>query len=138
MLGSFVFKVIKIRQQTLLRCFCKIPIKIEILPEDLSWKYIRGSGKGGQKVNTTSNCVQLTHIPTSIQVKCHKSRDLETNRHYAIKSLKEKLDFHLNGELSKKEIERNKIRKQNANRRRKSLKKHSKDKIETATDYPSA
>jgi protein subunit release factor B len=52
---------------------------------DLDWKYVRGSGKGGQKVNKTTNCVILTYLPTGTQVKVHKSRELETNRNLALK-----------------------------------------------------
>ena len=89
-----------------LRCFCKVPEpqKIIIKEEDLQWKYIRGGGPGGQKTNKTSNCVQLTHIPTGTIVKCHKSRELETNKNLAFKSLKEKLDNQINGDISKEAL----------------------------------
>ena len=36
---------------------------------DLEEKFVRGFGKGGQKVNKTSNCVELKHLPTGISVK---------------------------------------------------------------------
>src|SRR6185436_10588305 len=39
---------------------------------DLIEKFILGSGKGGQKVNKTSSCVYLKHIPTGIEVKCQQ------------------------------------------------------------------
>lgn len=102
----------------------KLPRKIEIDPLDLSWKYVRGSGKGGQKTNKTSNCVQLTHIPTSIMIKCHSSRELETNKNYAIKRLKQRLDEFYNGDQSKTAIEQQKKSSQKARRKRKSLKKY--------------
>ena len=41
---------------------------------DLEEKFVRGSGKGGQKVNKCSNCVYLTHVPSGIVVRCHCER----------------------------------------------------------------
>ena len=37
--------------------------------EDIEEIFVKGGGKGGQHVNKTSNCVQLKHLPTGIQVK---------------------------------------------------------------------
>jgi len=33
---------------------------------DLEEKFVRGSGPGGQKINKTSSCVQLKHVPTGM------------------------------------------------------------------------
>ena len=49
---------------------------LKIDSKDLEWKYVKGSGNGGQKVNKTNNCVLLTHTPTGLQVKCHETREL--------------------------------------------------------------
>jgi peptide chain release factor 1 len=46
-------------------------------------KCIRSSGKGGQNVNKTSSCVQLTHTPSGIQVKCQDTRDQCKNEEIA-------------------------------------------------------
>jgi protein subunit release factor B len=48
--------------------------KLEIREEDLLEKFILGSGSGGQKVNKTSSCVYLKHLPSGIEVKCQKDR----------------------------------------------------------------
>ncbi len=37
-------------------------------PDDLEEKFVRGSGPGGQAVNTTSNAVFLKHLPTGQQL----------------------------------------------------------------------
>jgi hypothetical protein len=43
-------------------------IEIELNEQDLIESFVKGSGNGGQKINTTSNCVDLKHIPTGIRV----------------------------------------------------------------------
>ena len=100
-------------------------IKIQIDKNDLEIKQIKGGGPGGQATNKTSNCVVLTHKPSGITVKCHSSRDTETNKNLAIKRLKEKLDDEVNGSQSKKAVKAEKSRKQKACRDRKSKKKYS-------------
>ncbi|MBT3578532.1 MAG: peptide chain release factor-like protein, partial [Waddliaceae bacterium] len=50
---------------------------------DLIEKFVMGSGAGGQKVNKTSSCVYLQHVPTGIHVKYHRERSREINRYMA-------------------------------------------------------
>jgi protein subunit release factor B len=45
-----------------------------IREKDIEEKFIRSSGRGGQKVNKTSTCVYLRHLLTGIEVKCMKER----------------------------------------------------------------
>ena len=54
-------------------------------------QYTRSSGKGGQNVNRRSTCVQLTHVPTGIQVKCQDQRDQSKNEELAWIRLEDKL-----------------------------------------------
>ena len=61
---------------------------------------MRGSGPGGQSVATTSNAVQLIHLPTGVSVKCHESRSVDTNRRLAKIKLIKALDNHFNKEDS--------------------------------------
>lgn len=58
---------------------------------DIRKAYIRSSKKGGQNVNKVSSCVQLTHIPTGIQVKVQDTRDQYKNEEIAYKRLYDKL-----------------------------------------------
>jgi protein subunit release factor B len=53
---------------------------LRVLERDLVERFIRGSGPGGQKINKTSSCVQLRHIPSGIEIKCQHHRSLAANR----------------------------------------------------------
>lgn len=64
---------------------------------DLQETFVRGSGKGGQKVNKTNNAVCLIHIPSGIVVKCHREREREINRFLARRALCDELDHRLTG-----------------------------------------
>ena len=59
--------------------------------KDIRKAYIRSSKKGGQNVNKVSSCVQLTHMPTGIQVKVQDTRDQYKNEEIAYKRLYDKL-----------------------------------------------
>jgi len=48
--------------------------KCGLLEKDLEEKFVRSGGVGGQKVNKTSTCVHLKHLPTGLAVKVQKSR----------------------------------------------------------------
>lgn len=49
--------------------FVRLYHEVHLNEEDLEEKFIKGSGPGGQKVNKSSNCVQLIHKPTGIMIK---------------------------------------------------------------------
>lgn len=62
-------------------------MELEIRDADLTEKFIRGSGNGGQKINKTSSCVYLKHVPSGIEVKCQRERSREINRFLARREL---------------------------------------------------
>ncbi|CAG0913404.1 unnamed protein product [Notodromas monacha] len=68
--------------------------------KDLEESFIKGGGPGGQKVNKSVNCVQLRHVPTGLIVKVHHSRFQHDNRKIARELLLERLDEHLNKDMS--------------------------------------
>ncbi|KAM7301988.1 mitochondrial translation release factor in rescue isoform X1 [Ixodes scapularis] len=68
--------------------------------EDIVEQFVHGSGPGGQAVNKLANCVVLCHTPTGVVVRCHESRLQHENRKLARKLLVEKVDEHLNGDMS--------------------------------------
>ena len=85
--------------------------RLGIKEEDLVEKFILGSGSGGQKINKTSSCVYLKHLPTGTEVKCQKDRSRELNRLNARRELCEKLEEILFQEKSKKRQAIEKIRR---------------------------
>lgn len=96
---------------------------LQIKEEDLIEKFILGSGRGGQKIQKSSTCVYLKHIPSSIEIKCQKSRFRETNRYYARAELCDRIEQMLFEKKSKKEQEIAKIRRQKKRRSRKQKEK---------------
>jgi protein subunit release factor B len=90
---------------------------------DLIEKFILGSGSGGQKINKTSSCVYLKHLPTGIEIKCQKTRSRDLNRLYARRELCERLEERLFQEKSKRQQEVEKIRRQKRRRSRRAKEK---------------
>jgi len=91
--------------------------------KDLLEKFVRSSGKGGQKVNKTSTCVYLKHVPTGIEVKCMKDRSQSINRFLARRELIEKIEA-LSGNVTYRDVRAEKIRKQKAKRIKRTRMKH--------------
>ncbi|MCB1080814.1 MAG: peptide chain release factor-like protein [Chlamydiia bacterium] len=91
--------------------------------EDLIEKFILGSGSGGQKVNKTSSCVYLKHLPTKIEVKCQQERSREMNRFLARRELCDQIAEKLHQEKTARKREIEKIRQQKKRRSRRLQKK---------------
>ncbi|MGE5893223.1 MAG: peptide chain release factor family protein [bacterium] len=98
--------------------------ELHVREEDIEEKFIRSSGKGGQKVNKTSTCVYLKHVPTGIEVKCMKDRSQSINRFLARRELIEHI-AQLSGVKTTDALKREKVRKQKAKKRKRAQKKQS-------------
>jgi protein subunit release factor B len=94
-----------------------------IKEDDLIEKFILGSGKGGQKINKTSSCVYLKHIPTGTEIKCQKERFREMNRFYARRELCDRLEEKIASKKSERQQMSEKIRRQKRRRSRRSKEK---------------
>lgn len=92
--------------------------RVGLSEDDLAEKFILGSGKGGQKLNKTSSCVHIKHIPSGLEVKCQKTRSRELNRLYARRALCEQMEERLFQKKSIKQMKIEKIRKQKQRRAR--------------------
>ena len=71
---------------------CQRLRKLGIRDEDLVERFIRASGPGGQKVNKSSSCVYLRHLPSGLEVKCQEERSQSLNRYLARRILLEKME----------------------------------------------
>ncbi len=96
---------------------------MEIHSFDIEEKFIRGGGAGGQKINKTSSCVWLKHLPTGITVKCQQYREREKNRAAAYELLILKIEREVAWRESKKAKEVYKIRRQKQRRSKRAKEK---------------
>lgn len=96
---------------------------LNIREQDILEKFIRSSGKGGQKVNKTSTCVYIKHTPTGIEVKCMKDRSQSINRFLARRELVERIE-RLSGKFTNEDIKRLKAKKQKQKRQKRAVLKY--------------
>jgi len=94
-----------------------------IREKDIEEKFIRSSGRGGQKVNKTSTCVYLRHLPSGVEVKCMKERSQALNRFLARRELMEKI-ARISGKMGPEDAEMEKIKRQKARRRKRARLKY--------------
>ena len=87
---------------------------------DLLEKFVRGSGAGGQKINKTSNCVFLKHLPSGVCIKCQMDRSREMNRFLARRELCDQLEAIRDGHAVAKTQAIEKMRRQKRPRSRNS------------------
>ena len=98
--------------------------RLDINESDIIERFVRSSGAGGQKVNKTSTCVYLKHIPSGIEVKCQKERSQALNRFLARRILADKIE---QVQLGKKSEEAKRVAKIKRQKRKRS--KRAKEKI---------
>ncbi|MCF7871156.1 MAG: peptide chain release factor-like protein [Candidatus Omnitrophica bacterium] len=97
--------------------------KLGIKEKDLSEKFIKGGGKGGQKINKTASCVYLKHLPSGIEAKCQRSRSRQENRFFARRILIAKIEEIKFKKESEKNKKIDKIRKQKRKRSKRAKEK---------------
>ncbi|UCG35093.1 MAG: peptide chain release factor-like protein [Candidatus Omnitrophota bacterium] len=102
--------------------------KLGIKESDLVERFVRARGRGGQKVNKTSSCVYLKHLPTGIEVKCQKERSQALNRFFARRILAQKMENKILGKLSEERKRIEKIRRQKRKRSKRAKEKMLKEK----------
>ncbi len=92
---------------------------------DLRETFVASGGPGGQNVNKTATCVVLRHEPTGIEVKMQKARSQALNRFYARRRLCELIEAQTLGNKSPQAVQRDKVRKQKARRKRRAKDNHN-------------
>ncbi len=95
--------------------------------KDIEEKFIRSSGKGGQKVNKTATCVYLKHIPTGIEVKFMRERSQSLNRFLARRELVKRIE-KLSGQLTSDDVKITKTKRQKSKRRKRARLKYGRGK----------
>jgi protein subunit release factor B len=92
-------------------------------PKDVEEHFTRGSGHGGQNINKSTNCVELHHNPTGIDVRYQHHRGLLQNRKEAWELLIAKVEERVKGKASELASKRHKIEKQKQRRSRRAKEK---------------
>lgn len=87
--------------------------------------FSRGGGKGGQKVNKTSNRVQLYYAPLDIRVACHRERSRGLNRFFALRELVDQVEMKVSPETSERLREMERIRRRKARAHGRAARKHA-------------
>lgn len=103
-----------------------------VLETDFEESFIRSSGPGGQKVNKSSTCVYLVHLPSGLSVKCQRERSQILNRFLARRLLLDKIERQQKGFIAKEKEKLEKIRRQKRKRS-----KRAKEKILTNKHHKS-
>lgn len=74
-------------------------------------QFTRGSGKGGQKINKTSNAVLLKYPPLELIIRCQRERKRSLNRFLALRELVDRIEFKISPQTSERLKEMDKIRR---------------------------
>jgi protein subunit release factor B len=97
--------------------------RLGVVESDLRETFIRSSGPGGQKVNKTSSCVFLLHLPTGLSVKCQQSRSQAVNRFLARRLLLDRIEKIKTGAVAAEKARIEKLRRQKQRRSRRAKEK---------------
>ncbi|OGS07473.1 MAG: hypothetical protein A2270_09405 [Elusimicrobia bacterium RIFOXYA12_FULL_51_18] len=90
-------------------------------------QFIKGRGKGGQKINKTANAVLLKYPPLGLIVRCQRERQRSLNRFLALREMTDEIELRISPETSERLKEIARLRKKKSARRHKSLKKANRD-----------
>lgn len=104
----------------------------DVEEKDLVEKFIKSSGPGGRKRDTSSCGVYLKHEPTGIEVRCAAERSQSANRFLARRRLTDKIASAIHGEKTKKKQEIEKIRRRKKRRSRRAKEKILEEKKKNA------
>lgn len=104
----------------------ELDLRMQVLgvsEDDFEETFIRSSGPGGQKVNKSSSCVYLVHIPTGLSVKCQRERSQSLNRFLARRLLLDKIEKQQKSFIAAEKEKIEKIRRQKKKRSKRAKEK---------------
>jgi protein subunit release factor B len=107
--------------EALLERMRRLGIDAAVIEEGFS----RGGGKGGQKINKTSNRVQLFYAPLDLRVTCQRERKRSLNRFLALRELVDQAEMKVSPETSARLREFERLRKNKARASAKAAAKHT-------------
>lgn len=77
-------------------------------------QFVRGGGKGGQKINKTANAVLLRYPALGLVVRCQRERKRSLNRFLALRELVDEIELKISPHTSQRLKEIAKVRKRKA------------------------
>jgi protein subunit release factor B len=80
-------------------------------------RFVKGGGKGGQKINKTANAVLLRYPALGLIVRCQRERKRSLNRFLALRELVDEIELKISPETSERLREIARLRKKKARRR---------------------
>ena len=116
-----IFNVSEKKEKALLDRMLELNVK----EDDIEERFIRASGPGGQKVNKSSTCVFIRHIPTDITVKYQKERSQALNRFFARRTLLDQIEYKQKGYIKEDKKRIDKIKSQKRKKRKRTKEKLS-------------
>ena len=105
--------------------------RLKIDPALIEEGFTRGGGKGGQKINKTSNRVQLYYPPLEISVSCQRERQRSLNRFFALRELVDRIEMKVSPETSARLAEFERLRKRKNEKSRRAAIKHGASKSDS-------
>lgn len=79
--------------------------------------FVRGRGKGGQKINKTANAVMLRYPPLGLVVRCQRERQRSINRFLALREMTDEIELRISPETSERLREIARLRRKKARKR---------------------
>ncbi|MBI2933497.1 MAG: peptide chain release factor-like protein [Planctomycetes bacterium] len=73
-------------------------------------RFVRGGGRGGQKINKTNNCVVLHYTPMGLVARCQRDRRRSVNRFLALRELVDQIEMRVSPETSERLREMDRVR----------------------------
>jgi protein subunit release factor B len=92
--------------------------RLHIDARQIDEQFVRGGGRGGQKVNKTNNCVVLRYAALGIIVRCQRDRRRTVNRFLALRGLVDEVEMRISPETSARLMENERKRRSHARSRR--------------------